>query len=125
MFLSCGNNFNKYFSKLTREEVRTDSETRLRTGEEVRTDCETRLRTGEGTRTLAREEDAPLRLRIDETVGRGSHILTSRVGSDGKSFGWSGTGLVASVISWVVVGLVDDFRASKYGDGCSIVVVVF
>jgi hypothetical protein len=50
-----------------------------------------------------------------ETVGRGSHILTSRVGSDGKSFGWSGTGLVASVVGWVVVGLVDDFRASKYG----------
>jgi hypothetical protein len=31
------------------------------------TACETRLRTGEGTRTLTREEDAPLRLRIDET----------------------------------------------------------
>ena len=50
-------------------------------------------------------------------------MLTSRVGSDGKSFGWSGAGWVTSVVCWVVVGLVDDFRASKYGVGCSIVVV--
>ena len=114
--------------ELEKKYEQTACETRLRTGEGTRTltreeDAPLLTRTGEGTRTLTRVEDAPLRLRIDETVGRGSHILTSRVGSDGKSFGWSGTGLVASVISWVVVDLVDDFRASKYGDGCSIVVV--
>ena len=90
--------------KLDTIPVSTDCDTRLRTGGEVSTECDTRLR-------------------IDETVGRGSHILTSRVGSDGKSFGWSGTGLVTSVVGWVVVGLIDDFRASKYGVGCSIVVV--
>ena len=65
-----------------------------------------------------------MRLRIDEAVGRRSYILTSRVGSDGKSFGWSGTGLVASVVGWVVVDLVDDFRASKYGVGSIVVVSV-